>query len=61
MSGHHLNVKVGNMENYDQEEIKDMIKFSRHIHVNDQSGKDTCKTCGHDLRHKIHLRYGEDK
>ena len=39
-------------------DIKDMIKYAKHIHKNNQVD-DSCAICGYDLRHSIHLRVGE--
>lgn len=48
-------------ELYEQEtqDEKDMIKYAKHIHCNN-GVDDSCKICGHDLRHRIHLRIGEE-
>ena len=43
----------------ESDEVKDMIKFAKHTHVNRQDGTDFCRKCGHYLTHPIHLRYGE--
>ena len=37
------------------DEILDMISYAQHTHVNNQKD-DICKKCGHDLRHRIHIR-----
>lgn len=43
------------------EQIEQMLAYARHTHVNSQDGTDACKKCGHDLRHKIHVRDTPDK
>lgn len=45
----------------EKQDILDMVKYARHIHVaGDGENIDTCKKCGHDIHHGIHLRYGEN-
>lgn len=36
--------------------IVDMIEFAQHGHVAGEKDIDTCKKCGHDIRHAIHTR-----
>ena len=36
-----------------EQEVKDMVEYAKHIHVNSQKD-DICLECGHDLRHPIH-------
>lgn len=41
----------------DYDEIIDMVNFARHIHVKqDEKNDDSCKYCGMDWRHTIHIR-----
>lgn len=54
-------IKLLNNEYLDQQDVLDMVKYARHIHVaGDGKDIDTCKKCGHDFRYIIHLRYGEN-
>jgi len=41
------------------QEMKDIEKYGRHIHKATVNRDDICALCGHNLRHSIHLRYGE--
>lgn len=38
-----------------KEQLSDMHRIAHHYHVNSQDGTDTCKKCGRDLRHLVHL------
>jgi len=38
----------------DKEQLEDIIKYAKHIHVNAQDGTDYCKECRHWIGHPIH-------
>jgi len=39
----------------EQQELQDALALARHTHQNSGiQGDDSCKRCGHDLRHKLH-------
>lgn len=57
------NVLFKDLQAYAQD-IDDMVSYARHLHkAGDIIGKhmDTCATCGHDIRHRIHLRSEENE
>ena len=37
------------------QEIKEYENYSQHVHVRNSSTEDSCKICGLDLRHSIHV------
>lgn len=43
------------MKDLTYSELLKIAEIGLHTHINDQSGKDSCKFCKEDLRHKIHF------
>jgi len=39
----------------DADELRDCVKYAMHRHIAGSERLDTCRKCGHDLRHPIHI------